>query len=225
MTKKTLKAFLKGVSLLGCLILVGYAFYDTLNHEFKGSPEQTTSNLASTGSPPSNPSSSGNSKSPGKKTATPDPMADIPPPLPVGDKATDFTLTSFDGKPYQLKSLAGKKLVFLEFFSPRCPHCQKIAPIIKAIDEKYSGTLQVLAINCGDDPKKHVSSSIYFQEMFETHYPLLDWPPSALLDSYKVSGLPTTYLIGKDGKILWNHLGEFKGPDLEKFQTLMAKYE
>lgn len=152
------------------------------------------------------------------KIPAPPSTAEIQPLLPVGTMAPDFSLPDLEGKTVRLHSFRNQRSVLIEIFATWCPHCQHSVPLLEKLRQSHSDHLKILAINAGD-PLDKPSSALAFQQFFKATYTILDRPSRALMDLYRVSSFPTFYLIGKDGRIIWTHMGtldEKTGLELEK---------
>lgn len=130
--------------------------------------------------------------------------------LTVGDKAPNWTLKNAAGKPVSLESLRGK-VVLLDFWAVWCGPCKKAMPAIQAIHEKFKGKeVAVFGVNAWEretnDPVKFMKDEGY------TYGLLLEGDEVA--EAYKVSGIPTFYVIGTDGKIVHHAVGF--SPDKEE---------
>lgn len=142
--------------------------------------------------------------------------------LSLGVEAPNFILPGIDGKDYELRSYRGKKLVLVELFASWCPHCQESVSSLTYLHNKYSDKMQILSINAGDKPP-HTSTSKEFREAYGIQYPILEEPSDALLESYRLEGFPTLYLVDRQGKIIFAHTGSLHGKDTKIIEALAAK--
>ena len=128
--------------------------------------------------------------------------------LSVGKAAPDFDLETPDGKSVSLKSLRGQ-VVVLDFWATWCGPCKMAMPGIQKVHDQFKGKpVRVFGVNCwerGGDPVKFMKEKSY------TYGLLLKGDKVA--DTYKVSGIPTFYVIDTEGKIAY--AGQFK-PGHEK---------
>lgn len=136
----------------------------------------------------------------------PPPTAGIRPLLPVGTFAPDFQLPDTSGTVVSLQSFRNRQQVLIEIFATWCPHCQHSVPLLNQLQESRLDSLKVLAINAGD-PLDKPSTALAFKLYFKADYTILDRPSQGLMNLYQISSFPTFYLIGKDGRILWMHMG------------------
>jgi peroxiredoxin len=127
--------------------------------------------------------------------------------LRIGSTAPDFKLNNLDEQSVSLNSVRDK-LVFLNFWNTTASTCVKDRPVFQQLSESWSGRndIVLLTINIGED-KATVKG---FMESNEYTFPVLldiDYNVSA---QYAVQYMPTSILIGKDGKIKLNTIGDFK---------------
>ena len=115
-----------------------------------------------------------------------------------GAMAPDFELKDIDGKPVRLSSLRGKA-VLLNFWATWCGPCKIEMPWIIELQKQYADQgLVVLGVAMDDDAKDVPA----FVKQMGVNYPVL-LGNDKVADLYGgVSGLPTTFYIGRDGKIV-----------------------
>jgi peroxiredoxin len=115
----------------------------------------------------------------------------------VGQKAIDFTLKTFDGKPVSLKQMRGK-VILLDFWATWCPPCREELPFLDILQETF-GTqgFVVLAINIDNDPENA-------REFLRVHDIELDplWDEQKkIVARYDIEQMPTTMIIDKSGTV------------------------
>ncbi|MGQ9880399.1 MAG: redoxin family protein [Armatimonadota bacterium] len=128
-----------------------------------------------------------------------------------GQPAPDFTLTDMEGNPVSLSDLKGK-VVFLDFWATWCPPCQKSLPHTQSLsqhEKAKSGELVVLAINAREEADQVKQ---FMQEKGFSFRVLMD-KDGAVLDKYKVQGIPTFVLIDREGKVAWVQIGFGSGTE------------
>ena len=137
-------------------------------------------------------------------------------PLPKPVPAPDFTLEDMDEEKHSFRDLRGK-VVLLNFWATWCPPCRREMPSMERLHQKMEGKdFKVLAVNQMEDGD-HVFAYIGQLEVDPTFTILFD-TDSKVSNSYSVNGLPTTYLIDKQGNIRFRAIGgrEFDHPEVEK---------
>jgi peroxiredoxin len=121
----------------------------------------------------------------------------------AGKAAPDFTLPSIDGQQVSLQQYRGK-VVFLNFWATWCIPCREEMPGLEQLHQKYqSEGLVVLAIDLKESAEQ---VKTFFQKHGLSFPSLLDQQGSVFRD-YLVAGMPTTYLIGRDGKLFARGIG------------------
>jgi len=134
--------------------------------------------------------------------------------LADGMQAPDFTANDKDGKPVKLSDYKGK-VVVLDFWATWCGPCQASLPHTTTMAKQYADRgVTVLAVNVWDKPDA-------FQAWLPKHpqYAALRFAidPALVQDRgiatglYGVSGIPTQYVIGRDGRIVKSIVGYDEG--------------
>jgi peroxiredoxin len=140
----------------------------------------------------------------------------------AGKAAPDFTLPGIDGQPVSLQQYRGK-VVFLNFWATWCIPCREEMPGLEQLHQKYqSDGLAVLAIDLKESAEQ---VKTFFQKHGLSFPSLLDQQGSVFRD-YLVVGMPTTYLIGRDGQLLARGIGGrdwTRAEAQELIRTLMKK--
>ena len=129
--------------------------------------------------------------------------------------APDFTLKDVTGRKVQLADFKGK-VVFLNFFATWCGPCRIEMPGMERLFQSYREKgLVVLAVDLRESAK---TVRAFTQELKVSFPTLLDEDGSVAF-MYGVRPLPTTYLIGRDGKILWRAFSsrEWDNTDVRRY--------
>ena len=136
--------------------------------------------------------------------ATIEPLGDHPPPNLTSFPAPDFTLPTLSGAPIRLSDQRGK-VVLLNFWVTWCGSCRAEMPTIDALYRRYKNRgLEVLAVNLDAATTSKVQA--FVGELGVTFRVGLD-PSSSIARTYRVAGLPTTYLIDRVGNVVVQEVG------------------
>ncbi len=129
--------------------------------------------------------------------------ADEVPPLANGDPAPTFTLQSLSDGDLGLPQSG--KLVAVRFWADWCPFCEsEMQAIEPAYQQLRKQGLVILAVNVRQDR----ATAQAFMDKLEVSYPVLLDQEGEVARTYGVTGLPTTYLIDRDGRLSGRILGE-----------------
>ncbi len=135
--------------------------------------------------------------------------------------AARFSLVSITGQKIDLADYKGK-VVLVNFWASWCPHCRRMIPSLVGLHDQYYGKgLRIVGIAVSD----HKQAVEEFYQHGNISYPI------AMGDAYTrrlyggVSGLPTTVLIGRDGRIYSRFEGEPRdiGTLEERIKRLLAR--
>jgi thiol-disulfide isomerase/thioredoxin len=98
------------------------------------------------------------------------------------------------------------RLVLVNFWATWCEPCVKELPALDALARDLGNRgLTVLAVNVDRGRRSHVTG---YAERLGLTVPVLLDRDGAVRRAYQVRALPTTYLIGRDGRISGRVLGE-----------------
>ena len=131
-------------------------------------------------------------------------------------EAPDFTLFDMDETAHSLSGLRGN-VVLVNFWATWCPPCRKEMPSLESVYQQYKDRgLRVVAVNQWESPD-HVFSYMGELEVFPT-FPILFDRKSEISEHYGVRGLPTSFIVDREGRIIYKAIGgrEFDHPDMTK---------
>jgi peroxiredoxin len=124
------------------------------------------------------------------------------PPEPL--EAPDFTLPDVEGRSMRLRELRGK-LVFLNFWATWCPPCRLEMPSMERLYQTFKPTeFAMLAVSID---RQGVEAVKPFMEELKLTFPALLDQTSAVARQYGLRGLPSTYLIDQDGRLIGAAVG------------------
>jgi thiol-disulfide isomerase/thioredoxin len=138
----------------------------------------------------------------------------------IGKPAPAISLQTVSGKDMSLAAEKGN-VVLLDFWATWCPPCRESLPHLQAIhaDEKLKEQgLKVYAVNEGEEKEK--AAEYVKQNNFTFAVPLDK--SGGVGEKYMVRGIPTTVVIGRDGKVKDVFIGFGKGSE-EKIRESVAE--
>lgn len=122
----------------------------------------------------------------------------------VGRQAPAFARRDLAGQSIRLADLRGK-VVLLNFWATWCAPCQTEMPVFTAWQRKYGPQgLAVIGISMDDDS----DAARKLIEKLKIAYPVAMGDAKLGEEYGEVLGLPKTFLIGRDGKVLAQFQGE-----------------
>ena len=122
-------------------------------------------------------------------------------PVTAGSKAPDFHATTVDGVPVT-KTLADYKgqIVLLNVWATYCVPCRTEMPSIQALNDRYAARgLKVVAVSV-DNPGMD-DEIRRFRDQYGLTFEILYDKAGAIKTDYQTTGVPETFVIGRDGVI------------------------
>lgn len=205
------------------MIVMGlFVFSGKLSYMQNNTNNSSSSTEYSTGKDATNSNSEENDKSNGTASSNKPEENKTP--------AIDFELKDQYGKTHKLSDYKGK-VVFLNFWATWCPPCKMEMPDIQKIYEKYEKqgeksevvVLSVAAPNTQDE--KDIDGIKAFLEENGYTYPVLMDDGGYTFGAYRISSLPTTFMIDKEGNVFGYVQGGLTQEAMESIieQTITGK--
>jgi len=148
-----------------------------------------------------------------------------------GEAAPAYEALSLQGEPVSLESLRGKVVLF-NVWATWCPPCRWEMPAMERLHQELGGEgLEVVAVSVDaatgrlptfGGPTEEVRSLVH--ELGLTFTILLD-PASEVQRRFGVQGLPTTFLIDRQGRIVERILGPRhwdQPPEIDRIRALLG---
>ena len=140
-------------------------------------------------------------------------------PIPNTPMAPDFTLDDLNGDAHSLSDYRGR-VVILNFWATWCPPCRREMPSMeRAWQQLKKHDVVMLAVDVGED----LDTVYTFLADYPVSFPLLLDEEAEVVRKFPVRGLPTSYVIDPEGRLVYQAIGgrEWDEPELlEKVRAL-----
>jgi len=140
-------------------------------------------------------------------------------PLRASLAAGDFAARDLDGAAVRFAAFGGK-VVLLNFWATWCPPCRKEMPAMEALHRAYQDRgLVVLAVSQDRVSSREVRAYV---EGLALTFPVWHDRDGIVGRQYSIPGVPTSFLIGADGRIAYRVLGEYDWASAEARRAVEA---
>lgn len=135
--------------------------------------------------------------------------------LSVGHVAPDFEMPSVEGKNVKLSDFRGQ-YVLVDFWASWCAPCREENPnLVKQYHAFKDKGFTIFGVSLDRDRNEWLDA-IKADKLAWTHVSELKQWDSNVVKQYSIEGIPTSYLLDKEGRIIAKNL---RGSDLEAFLT------
>lgn len=131
-----------------------------------------------------------------------------------GDRAPDFSAFTLEGQPASLADFEGK-VVLLNVWATWCPPCVYELPSMQRLHEAMEGEpFEIVAVSIDARPGEEDAAGRpggdirAFADSLGLTFTILHDPEGKIQQTYRTTGVPETFLIGKDGIINRKASGE-----------------
>ncbi len=130
-------------------------------------------------------------------------------------QAPDIKLPTTDGNVH-LADLKGK-VVYLDFWASWCLPCKKSFPWMNSMKKRYADQgFEIVAVNLDKD--RNLADE--FLKQMNVNFIVAFDESGKSASTYKLRGMPSSYLIGRDGKVHASHIG-FKEKDKDQLEQVI----
>lgn len=138
----------------------------------------------------------------------------------VGLPAPAYAAIDLSGDSVSLARLRGRP-VLLNIWATWCAPCRQEIPYLERLHTEHAGAgLAVIGVSV-DARGEEAKISTFAEEMGMT-YPIWLDPGERVSTVFLALGVPASYLIGRDGVLLWRHLGVVRDTNAE-FKAALAE--
>jgi peroxiredoxin len=128
-------------------------------------------------------------------------------PVITGSPAPEFTVRALDGSPVSLSDYEGR-VVLMNIWATWCAPCREEMPSMQRLYEAMEGTdFEILAVSVDAQAGETDASGnpggdlAAFADELGLTFPILHNPSGDIQRTYQTTGVPETFLIGRDGLI------------------------
>lgn len=138
----------------------------------------------------------------------------------VYDKPIDLPIAApipgLAGEPVKVSDFTGN-ITLLNFWATWCPPCRAEMPSIERLYKQMSGTnFRIVAVDAGEN-RSQVAS---FIEKNKYTFPIYLDESNELSSIFAARGLPSTYLVNKEGKVIAVRIGAMEYDQAELIKLL-----
>jgi peroxiredoxin len=131
----------------------------------------------------------------------------------TGMLAPNFSLLDVKtNKAVSLESLRGQP-VWINFWGTWCPPCKAEMPEMEKLYQQYKGQVKIIGISMG--PRDDVPNVKQFVDLNGYHWDFIHDADSSVMNTYQVTGIPSSFFIDKNGIIRAVEVGGAMAPQLE----------
>ena len=128
-------------------------------------------------------------------------------------EAPSFQLREYGSdKMVSLEGFKGRP-VFLEFFSPYCPHCLNMIPRVEQLCEKYGDRVVFIMVSYGEKGVDEV------KEKYNPRPVILIDIDGEVFRRYNVGGVPSFFILDRKHRVVWRGAGEM---DVEALESALG---
>jgi peroxiredoxin len=135
-----------------------------------------------------------------------------------GTPAPDFALRPFDAtSPVRLSDYRGK-VVLVDFWASWCAPCRQSLPLYEQLRAGFAAEdFAILAVNLDED----AADARAFLAQHPVKYITLQNPQGDIARAFGLKGMPSSYLIDRDGVVRERHVG-FEPADIDTLKREIA---
>jgi peroxiredoxin len=125
--------------------------------------------------------------------------------LSPGNPFPEFSVKDLEGKPLGLTAMKGK-VVLIDFWATWCGPCVAELPhVLKAYEKHHAQGFEIIGISL-DKEKAQLTSFLTREKMTWPQHLDGEDPNTSLAAKYGIEGIPATFLLDREGKIIEKNL-------------------
>lgn len=127
----------------------------------------------------------------------------------IGQPAPEFTLERLDGGEFEF-GLPVDKPVVINFWTTWCTECRDEMPLLQSFHEQYGSDIAVIGVNMRE-PEAVIRP---FVQQYGVTYPIVLDRFERVKRTYRVTGVPETWFIDREGNAVFRHIGPITEEEL-----------
>jgi cytochrome c biogenesis protein CcmG/thiol:disulfide interchange protein DsbE len=147
----------------------------------------------------------------------------------TGARAPDFTVYDMKGDTVSLADFAGK-VVMVNIWATWCEPCQQEVPSIERLYKAFKDQpdFQIMAVSVDANPGKFDADGNpggdlkAFAKKYGLTFPIFHDPSGKIEDLYQTTGIPETFIVGRDG-IIYRKVAGGTNWDAPENQALLRR--
>ena len=138
----------------------------------------------------------------------------------VGEVMPSYATKYLDGKPFDLTAEKGG-VVLLNVWATWCGPCRFETPELQALHDKFAGKgFKVIGVSVDDAGPDAVKQ---FVNENKISYPIALDPDGRIANVLRTTVLPTSVIIGRDGRIVWRKVGAVMPNEIPSLETVVKQ--
>ncbi len=138
----------------------------------------------------------------------------------IGGPAPSYGAVDLAGDSVHLADLRGD-VVLLNVWATWCGPCREEIPALQALYERHAGDgLEIVGVSV--DGRNEAGNVQEFADEFGVTFRIWHDPEDRVGTRFRTVGVPTTFLLDRDGVIRWRHMGPVAEDDPTLNEALAA---
>lgn len=136
----------------------------------------------------------------------------------IGSPLPAYATTDLAGDSVSLAKERGS-VVLLNLWATWCHPCRDEVPVLEALHQRFASQgLRVVGVSV--DAAGDEAAIREFARRYRMTYPIWRDPGERISQLYLAIGVPATFLVGRDGTLLWRHTGPVRATDTVLVATI-----
>lgn len=132
----------------------------------------------------------------------------------LGGQVPDFKATDYNGAEQSPSFYKGFSRLLITMWSPTCGHCRAELPRLELFNREYAEEnniklLGVVSLPSKEDAGKYEEVARKIIDVFDISFPMIPDYGQEIQSKFDIKGVPTAFLVGRDGKIKHVFSGQF----------------